>query len=403
MHPAMKFLVLLPFVAAVFVSADDCPRNSHHDFCGSACPLTCKNYKNPPKACPLLCAAGCHCDKGYVWKGTEEGCVLPEDCPPQKVCGVNEVYIECAELCPLTCDNYDNPPKECDVLCTFGCECAEGYVKNADGKCIKPDECPPKKTKFCHEKPDPGYCRGYYPSWYYDGESKECKEFIYGGCLGNGNRFQSKAECLENCTGRSIMKFLVILALVAGALASDGEVCGENERYNGCGTACPLTCENYDNPPKICPAMCKIGCECVKGFVRRADGKCVRPHQCPNRQAALDRPDCDKVPETGLCDAYMPRYYYNEVEGRCKQFIYGGCGGNRNNFKTEEECYNKCGTLHASNACEEDKEVGPCKAAFARFYFNKKTSQCEPFIYGGCGGNSNNFLSLDDCEDVCIY
>uniref|UniRef100_A0A8C7WRZ5 BPTI/Kunitz inhibitor domain-containing protein n=1 Tax=Oryzias sinensis TaxID=183150 RepID=A0A8C7WRZ5_9TELE len=36
------------------------------------------------------------------------------------------------------------------------------------------------------------------------------------------------------------------------------------------------------------------------------------------------------------------RYFYNFKKGRCEIFIYGGCGGNQNNFKTEQECLRRC-------------------------------------------------------------
>lgn len=52
---------------------------------------------------------------------------------------------------------------------------------------------------------------------------------------------------------------------------------------------------------------------------------------------------CDLPFEEGLCDAYFPRYYFDKEMGRCHKFVYGGCGGNGNNFRTKEECNQRCG------------------------------------------------------------
>lgn len=53
------------------------------------------------------------------------------------------------------------------------------------------------------------------------------------------------------------------------------------------------------------------------------------------------------------------------------------------------------------DTCSLKKETGMCRAAVNRYYFNSKTSSCESFIYGGCGGNSNNFSSKEKCENRC--
>ncbi len=45
-----------------------------------------------------------------------------------------------------------------------------------------------------------GPCRGYFPSYSWDG--KTCRLFIYGGCGGTRNNFPSKGECLEECRGK---------------------------------------------------------------------------------------------------------------------------------------------------------------------------------------------------------
>lgn len=44
-----------------------------------------------------------------------------------------------------------------------------------------------------------GACEGYYPSWYYDKDRKQCAQFIWGGCLGNANRFETREECQDLC------------------------------------------------------------------------------------------------------------------------------------------------------------------------------------------------------------
>ncbi|XP_077192233.1 kunitz-type serine protease inhibitor 87-like [Paroedura picta] len=51
--------------------------------------------------------------------------------------------------------------------------------------------------------------------------------------------------------------------------------------------------------------------------------------------------------------------------------------------------------------CSLPKVVGPCKAHQARFFYNSKTRRCEGFIYGGCSGNANNFKTLEECQRTC--
>ncbi|KAJ8041541.1 WAP, Kazal, immunoglobulin, Kunitz and NTR domain-containing protein 2 [Holothuria leucospilota] len=48
--------------------------------------------------------------------------------------------------------------------------------------------------------------------------------------------------------------------------------------------------------------------------------------------------------EVGMCRAYMQRWAYNSESGRCETFIYGGCGGNGNNFMTADDCASACAT-----------------------------------------------------------
>uniref|UniRef100_A0A8C1XVA5 Amyloid-beta A4 protein n=1 Tax=Cyprinus carpio TaxID=7962 RepID=A0A8C1XVA5_CYPCA len=51
--------------------------------------------------------------------------------------------------------------------------------------------------------------------------------------------------------------------------------------------------------------------------------------------------------------------------------------------------------------CFASAETGPCRAMLARWYFVREEGRCAPFIYGGCGGNRNNFESEEYCLSVC--
>ncbi|CAH2320462.1 amyloid 2 isoform X1 [Pelobates cultripes] len=51
---------------------------------------------------------------------------------------------------------------------------------------------------------------------------------------------------------------------------------------------------------------------------------------------------CSQEAMTGPCRAMMPRWYYDIRQRKCVRFIYGGCGGNRNNFESEDYCMAVC-------------------------------------------------------------
>ncbi|PVD34594.1 hypothetical protein C0Q70_05870 [Pomacea canaliculata] len=51
--------------------------------------------------------------------------------------------------------------------------------------------------------------------------------------------------------------------------------------------------------------------------------------------------------------------------------------------------------------CFLPKVVGPCQMYLPRFYFDPSIEECTSFVYGGCGGNENNFESMDICQHKC--
>ncbi|XP_045497749.1 kunitz-like peptide PcKuz1 [Colias croceus] len=53
----------------------------------------------------------------------------------------------------------------------------------------------------CYLQADIGLCRGYIIRYYFDVKTKSCREFGYGGCGGNGNRFRTMSACMDICKG----------------------------------------------------------------------------------------------------------------------------------------------------------------------------------------------------------
>lgn len=142
----------------------------------------------------------------------------------------------------------------------------------------------------------------------------------------------------------------------------------------------------------------------------------------------LAKDTCHKAAETGNCQNYEARWYYDTKEERCRQFYYGGCGGNDNNFGTEDACLSRCERKQpppqqqpppppppSQSQPDRDNEVepfqrehcflesdaGPCRAIQRKYYYNSRDGVCDVFAYGGCGGNQNNFDTIEDCEDRC--
>ncbi|MCQ7614298.1 BPTI/Kunitz-type proteinase inhibitor domain-containing protein, partial [Salmonella enterica] len=100
----------------------------------------------------------------------------------------------------------------------------------------------------------------------------------------------------------------------------------------------------------------------------------------------------------GPCLGMVKRYYYNGVSMACEPFQYGGCLGNGNNFVSEKECLQTCRTVAA---CNLPIVGGPCKGFMELWAFDAAKGKCVPFTYGGCQGNGNKFYSEKECKEYC--
>ncbi|KAJ8413722.1 hypothetical protein AAFF_G00082290 [Aldrovandia affinis] len=112
--------------------------------------------------------------------------------------------------------------------------------------------------------------------------------------------------------------------------------------------------------------------------------------------------ECLKMPDSGDCGEERLSWYYEAKKNNCFTFTYGNCNNNMNHFDTYESCMRACG-VELANPCGLPSLQGPCKAYEPRWAYSGVTKQCQSFIYGGCGGNENNFESKEACEDMCPF
>ncbi|XP_067289932.1 BPTI/Kunitz domain-containing protein [Pseudorasbora parva] len=87
-------------------------------------------------------------------------------------------------------------------------EGGNGNRFDSDKDCMK--ACSPKGNELypsdemaCSLPKDEGTCFAMLPKYYYDNQEKDCRMFLYRGCQGNANRFESLEECRKQCLARS--------------------------------------------------------------------------------------------------------------------------------------------------------------------------------------------------------
>ncbi|XP_037690213.1 kunitz-type protease inhibitor 1 isoform X2 [Choloepus didactylus] len=178
-----------------------------------------------------------------------------------------------------------------------------------------------KQTEdYCLASCKVGRCRGSFPRWYYDPTEQICKSFTYGGCLGNKNNYLREEECKLAC--KDVQGGT--LRVCSGTCQSTQFRCS-----NGCCIDSFLEC---DDTPDCPDASDEASCDkYTSGF-----------EELQSIHLPSDKGHCVDLPDTGLCQESIPRWYYNPFSEHCARFTYGGCHGNKNNFEEEQQCLESC-------------------------------------------------------------
>ncbi|XP_039972556.1 collagen alpha-6(VI) chain-like isoform X3 [Xiphias gladius] len=62
----------------------------------------------------------------------------------------------------------------------------------------------------------------------------------------------------------------------------------------------------------------------------------------PELVTVVSEDACFRSQDPGGCQNYTMMWFFDSEKNECSRFWYGGCGGNENRFKTQEECENLC-------------------------------------------------------------
>uniref|UniRef100_A0A8C6FKI8 Tissue factor pathway inhibitor n=1 Tax=Moschus moschiferus TaxID=68415 RepID=A0A8C6FKI8_MOSMO len=225
-------------------------------------------------------------------------------------------------------------------------------------------ELPPLKPvhSFCAMRADGGLCKALIKRFFFNIHTQQCEEFIYGGCKGNQNRFETLEECKQKCTRDYPKKMKTTLQKEKPDfcfLEEDAGICRgyitryfynnqskqcERFKYGGClGNLnnfeslqeCKNTCEDTLNDFQVDDYRTQVDAVNKTSLT-------PQPSREPSSFEYYGPSWCLTPADRGLCRANETRFYYNSLIGKCRPFKYSGCGGNENNFTTKKACIRAC-------------------------------------------------------------
>ncbi|KAL3982628.1 Thyroglobulin type-1 repeat family protein [Acanthocheilonema viteae] len=217
---------------------------------------------------------------------------------------------------------------------------------------------------------------------------------------------------------------------------------------------CPLGFEmDANNCPKDIHCRCRNLCDAIRCsdnkvcMLRRkncSESTCIPVPSCePNPCSDISKPALDETTyihlscsenHTEMCPpAYYCAGYDTSRQGVCcpriktkeaRSDMVGCPHGNPFSNKADgwplncSQSGNDCPSTHycftASDqsfgvccvskryVCHLPLDAGPCTVNLKRYYYNYTNNTCVSFNYGGCSGNSNNFINRKHCEKFCL-
>uniref|UniRef100_A0A1A8A1Q9 Papilin, proteoglycan-like sulfated glycoprotein n=2 Tax=Nothobranchius furzeri TaxID=105023 RepID=A0A1A8A1Q9_NOTFU len=167
----------------------------------------------------------------------------------------------------------------------------------------------------------------------------------------------------------------------------DGVTAARGPNKEGCS-------EYVAPPPTVAPLPTENAVECRTTtygccYDRTTPAGGPNGEGCPNPPNHIERSICSLPRAAGSCSSWVSRYHFNVISSKCAHFWYGGCHGNSNNFLTMAECQRACQVPAPSQ--QHTRSFGPAgKSASARETSPGRTSSKGAAPPSGGGGQSHS-------------
>ncbi|VDK55030.1 unnamed protein product [Anisakis simplex] len=314
-----------------------------------------------------------------------------------------ETQAECTRTCPVLVSpcidgkatrKDGSKLKRCNPL--IANSCGKGYFCLAGNKPFKRSSfCCPKRTGDpCKALKTEGEGEKFLPRWYYSSTEQKCLPFNYRGRKGNENNFLSKRQCEKTCLAERL--FLICGIQVFYDLPKSWD---QSTRFIHLPElAVSKACFRSSEPLRVggrivrcansqsCPSThyCHIGAD-------------SRSSVCCKRIGNV----CEQELVVGVGSAQLSRWYYNNVQGECLEFMYSGLGGNENNFITKNDCEVSC--PGSSEKCRHGKPL-PMNRLLTKF--SNDTHNLNTFCPKGYISQTTNsgpqFACCPDPANYCL-
>uniref|UniRef100_A0A3Q0T2G7 BPTI/Kunitz inhibitor domain-containing protein n=1 Tax=Amphilophus citrinellus TaxID=61819 RepID=A0A3Q0T2G7_AMPCI len=186
----------------------------------------------------------------------------------------------------------------------------------------------PVHLDICLLMKDGGDCQSYTIKWFFDHKRSTCSRFWYGGCGGNKNL------TLFNFFSRNFS---------APPFCRFGFSIGDSWFF--------------DTNIGACSPFWYGGCSGnANRFIQTAHRPQTEPVHVSVEPLTSDQGDCEN---------YTMMWFFDTKQKACARFWYGGCGGNKNRFVTQEEFLRHAALLFAVDLLQrrQGSKVGLQRAA----------------------------------------